>query len=106
MPFLIHFKQLISLSSFSQEEVKRAEGATNQDFPEGGFDGLMQAIVCEKDIKWRNASVRVIFFSTDAGFHFAGDGKVRGKGENGRRSPWGIVSSYYYYYSVLSLNLC
>ncbi|XP_069973257.1 integrin beta-PS [Penaeus vannamei] len=75
------FKNVLPLTSNTSaftEEVKRAEGATNQDFPEGGFDGLMQAIVCEKDIKWRNASVRVIFFSTDAGFHFAGDGKLAG----------------------------
>ncbi|ROT76380.1 EGF-like domain protein [Penaeus vannamei] len=72
------FKNVLPLTSNTSaftEEVKRAEGATNQDFPEGGFDGLMQAIVCEKDIKWRNASVRVIFFSTDAGFHFAGTGR-------------------------------
>nr|XP_027212576.1 integrin beta pat-3-like [Penaeus vannamei] len=69
------FKNALPLTSNASaftDEVKRAEGGTNQDFPEGGFDGLMQAIVCEKDIKWRNVSFRVIIFSTDAGFHFAG----------------------------------
>lgn len=75
------FKNALPLTSNASaftDEVKRAEGGTNQDFPEGGFDGLMQAIVCEKDIKWRNVSFRVIIFSTDAGFHFAGDGKLAG----------------------------
>lgn len=75
-----HSPNLITPASpflpFSQDEVKKAKVATNEDFPEGGFDGLLQAIVCEDDIKWRDVSVRVIVFSTDAGFHMAGDGKV------------------------------
>lgn len=55
----------------------------------------MQAIVCDvyiniikyfidlffpliKDvIGWRNDSRKLIVFSTDAGFHYAGDGRVR-----------------------------
>lgn len=75
------FKNALPLTSNASaftEEVKRAKGATNQDFPEGGFDGLMQAIVCEENIKWRGTSFRVIIFSTDAGFHLAGDGKLAG----------------------------
>ncbi|XP_063601209.1 integrin beta-PS-like [Penaeus indicus] len=75
------FKNALPLTSNASaftEEVERAKGATNQDFPEGGFDGLMQAIVCEEKIRWRNTSFRVIIFSTDAGFHLAGDGKLAG----------------------------
>lgn len=48
----------------------------NLDAPEGGFDAIMQAIVCEKQIGWRNHSRRLVLFSTDSGFHYAGDGKV------------------------------
>lgn len=48
----------------------------NLDAPEGGFDAIVQAIVCKDEIGWRNESRRLILFSTDAGFHYAGDGKV------------------------------
>lgn len=40
--------------------------------PEGGFDALMQAIVCHEEIGWRNSSTRIIVFTTDAAFHVAG----------------------------------
>ncbi|XP_030630848.1 integrin beta-1-like [Chanos chanos] len=49
----------------------------NLDSPEGGLDALMQAAVCEEHIGWRNVT-RLLVFSTDAGFHFAGDGKLGG----------------------------
>lgn len=38
----------------------------------------MQAIVCHDEIGWRNQSRRLIVFSTDAGYHYAGDGKLGG----------------------------
>jgi len=37
----------------------------------------MQAIVCREQIGWRERARRLLVFSTDAGFHYAGDGKVR-----------------------------
>lgn len=49
----------------------------NLDAPEGGFDAIMQAIVCQEEIEWRQEARRLLLFSTDAGFHYAGDGKVR-----------------------------
>lgn len=42
----------------------------------GGFDAIMQAIVCKDQIGWRDQARRLLVFSTDAGFHYAGDGKV------------------------------
>lgn len=42
----------------------------------GGFDAIMQAIVCKEQIGWRDQARRLLVFSTDAGFHYAGDGKV------------------------------
>lgn len=48
----------------------------NLDAPEGGFDAIMQAIVCKERIGWRDRARRLLVFSTDASFHYAGDGKV------------------------------
>uniref|UniRef100_A0A670J515 Integrin beta n=1 Tax=Podarcis muralis TaxID=64176 RepID=A0A670J515_PODMU len=49
----------------------------NLDSPEGGFDAIMQVAVCGSKLGWRNVT-RLLVFSTDAGFHFAGDGKLGG----------------------------
>lgn len=56
--------------------VKNASVSGNLDGPEGGFDAIMQAVVCRKQIGWREQARRLLVFSTDAGFHYAGDGKV------------------------------
>ena len=42
------------------------------DAPEGGFDAIMQAIVCKDEIGWREKARKLLVFSTDAGFHYAG----------------------------------
>lgn len=60
------------------EEVQRAPVSGNLDAPEGGFDAIMQAIVCQEEIEWRQEARRLLLFSTDAGFHYAGDGKLGG----------------------------
>ena len=49
----------------------------NNDAIEGGFDALIQVILCKETIGWRKNSKKLIVFSTDAGYHYAGDGKVR-----------------------------
>ena len=76
-----------------QYQVREAPVSGNIDAPEGGLDAIMQTIVCDvyrveiekfvllffflKDvIGWRNDSRKLIVFSTDAGFHYAGDGRV------------------------------
>lgn len=55
--------------------MERAKVSGNLDAPEGGFDAIMQAVVCP-NIGWRKHARRLLVFSTDAGFHYAGDGKV------------------------------
>ena len=45
----------------------------NLDAPEGGFDAIMQAIVCQDEIGWREKARKLLVFSTDAGFHYAGN---------------------------------
>ena len=56
--------------------MSEAKVSGNLDAPEGGFDAIMQAIVCKEKIRWRSNARRLLVFSTDAGFHYAGDGKV------------------------------
>lgn len=63
--------------SFS-DQVNAAAVSGNLDAPEGGFDAIMQAIVCRDRIGWRDQARRLLVFSTDAGFHYAGDGKLGG----------------------------
>lgn len=61
-----------------QQEVNRSQISGNIDGPEGGFDALMQVAVCEEEIGWRSQARRLVVCSTDAGFHYAGDGRLVG----------------------------
>ncbi|GAV06686.1 hypothetical protein RvY_16633 [Ramazzottius varieornatus] len=63
-----HFEQRVSDASISG----------NLDAPEGGFDAIMQAIACKNDIGWRDKARKLLVLSTDASFHYAGDGKLGG----------------------------
>lgn len=75
------FKNHMNLSSddaLFAREVKRAKLQGNIDPPEGGFDALMQAMVCEELLGWRPEARHLIVFSTDAEYHVAGDGKLLG----------------------------
>ncbi|XP_076245991.1 integrin beta pat-3-like [Calliopsis andreniformis] len=58
--------------------VQEAPVSGNLDSPEGGLDAMMQAIVCTKEIGWRQNARHLIVFSTDAKFHIAGDGRLAG----------------------------
>ncbi|XP_021948062.1 integrin beta-PS isoform X1 [Folsomia candida] len=74
------YQNVMSLSRDTQRfsgEVKSARVSGNLDAPEGGFDAIMQAIVCDQ-IGWRQQARRLIVFSTDASFHYAGDGLLGG----------------------------
>jgi len=75
--FKNHMPLGVEATSFSRE-VKRAAVSGNLDAPEGGFDAIMQAIVCKDRIGWRDRARRLLVFSTDASFHYAGDGKLGG----------------------------
>ncbi|CAG0881559.1 unnamed protein product [Darwinula stevensoni] len=75
------FKNHMTLGTDSSQfahEVRSANISGNLDAPEGGFDAIMQAIVCKNTIGWRDRARRLLVFSTDASFHFAGDGKLGG----------------------------
>nr|CAD7426152.1 unnamed protein product [Timema monikensis] len=75
------FQNVMSLrqdTSRFADEVRNAKVSGNLDAPEGGFDAIMQAVVCRDEIGWREKARRLLVFSTDAGFHYAGDGKLGG----------------------------
>ncbi|XP_045785292.1 integrin beta-PS [Maniola jurtina] len=75
------YKNQMSLSNdtdFFDKAVAHAEVSGNLDAPEGGFDAIMQAVVCKNEIGWREHARKLLVFSTDAGFHYAGDGKLGG----------------------------
>uniref|UniRef100_A0A8D3DTN9 Integrin beta n=1 Tax=Scophthalmus maximus TaxID=52904 RepID=A0A8D3DTN9_SCOMX len=91
------FNQLVSQQQISG----------NLDSPEGGFDAIMQVAVCEGHIGWRNVT-RLLVFSTDAGFHFAGDGKLGGivlpnDGKCHLENNMYTMSHYYDYPSIAHL---
>lgn len=72
----------------------------------------MQAVVCRKEIGWREKARRLLVFSTDAGFHYAGDGKLGGivKPNDGLchldpRTGLYTHSNYQDYPSVPQINL-
>ncbi|EFO18475.1 integrin beta pat-3 [Loa loa] len=75
------FKNQMSLTMDTarfSKEVEEAEISGNLDAPEGGFDAVLQALTCNNSIGWRERARKMIVFSTDAGFHYAGDGRMAG----------------------------
>eukprot|EP00058_Branchiostoma_floridae_P023296 XP_002608786.1 hypothetical protein BRAFLDRAFT_89650 [Branchiostoma floridae] len=60
------------------DEIEKIRSSGNLDAAEGGFDGMLQALVCRDKIGWREASTHIILYASDAQFHSAGDGKLGG----------------------------
>jgi len=75
--FKNHLPLSSNISQFSHEVLSTPLSA-NLDNAEGGFDAIMQTIVCRDNIKWQNLSRKIILFATDSIFHYAGDGKLGG----------------------------
>ncbi|XP_075941693.1 integrin beta-3a [Anarhichas minor] len=75
------FKHVLSLTEkvarFTEEVVKQ-EVSRNRDAPEGGFDAVMQAVVCKDRIGWRPDASHLLVFTTDAITHIALDGRIAG----------------------------
>uniref|UniRef100_A0A3P9LZ69 Integrin beta n=1 Tax=Oryzias latipes TaxID=8090 RepID=A0A3P9LZ69_ORYLA len=104
------YKNVLSLTKDGKKFnnlVSQQQISGNLDSPEGGFDAIMQVAVCEKIIGWRNVT-RLLVFSTDAGFHFAGDGKLGGivlpnDGQCHLEGNMYTMSHYYDYPSIAHL---
>ncbi|ETE73271.1 Integrin beta-3, partial [Ophiophagus hannah] len=60
------------------EEVKKQSVSKNRDAPEGGFDAIIQAVVCDDKIGWRPDASHLLVFTTDAKTHIALDGRLAG----------------------------
>uniref|UniRef100_A0A8C6KMW1 Integrin beta n=1 Tax=Nothobranchius furzeri TaxID=105023 RepID=A0A8C6KMW1_NOTFU len=75
------YKHSLSLTSrtakFNQIIAKQLVTA-NVDIPECGFDAIMQASVCGDKIGWRNNSMRLLVFVSDADSHFGMDSRMAG----------------------------
>ncbi|KAM3865702.1 integrin beta-1-like [Diretmus argenteus] len=104
------YKNVLKLTNKGDEFnrlVSQQQISGNLDSPEGGFDAIMQVAVCEDQIGWRNVT-RLLVFSTDAGFHFAGDGKLGGivlpnDGKCHLENNMYTMSHYYDYPSIAHL---
>uniref|UniRef100_T1K854 Integrin beta n=1 Tax=Tetranychus urticae TaxID=32264 RepID=T1K854_TETUR len=58
--------------------VKESPISGNIDAPEGTLDAIMQAIVCRERIGWRKDARHLLIVTTDADYHYAGDGRLAG----------------------------
>ncbi|GAA6107087.1 integrin beta-1a isoform X1 [Tachysurus ichikawai] len=104
------YKNVLKLTSNGEQFntlVGQQQISGNLDSPEGGFDAIMQVAVCGEHIGWRNVT-RLLVFSTDAGFHFAGDGKLGGivlpnDGKCHLENNMYTMSHYYDYPSIAHL---
>ncbi|XP_054615252.1 integrin beta-3-like [Dunckerocampus dactyliophorus] len=75
------FKHVLSLTETVArftEEVEKQQVSRNRDAPEGGFDAVMQAVVCKEKIGWRPDASHLLVFTTDAKTHIALDGRIAG----------------------------
>uniref|UniRef100_A0A8D2DSG8 Integrin beta n=1 Tax=Sciurus vulgaris TaxID=55149 RepID=A0A8D2DSG8_SCIVU len=103
----INVLSLTDKGEIFNELVGKQRISGNLDSPEGGFDAIMQVAVCGSLIGWRNVT-RLLVFSTDAGFHFAGDGKLGGivlpnDGQCHLENDVYTMSHYYDYPSIAHL---
>lgn len=60
------------------DKVRETEISANLDDLEGGFDALMQILVCQSEIGWNDRTRKIVIFATDGKIHFAGDGLLGG----------------------------
>uniref|UniRef100_A0A8C6VXE3 Integrin beta n=1 Tax=Nothobranchius furzeri TaxID=105023 RepID=A0A8C6VXE3_NOTFU len=60
------------------EEVQKQVVSRNRDAPEGGFDAILQAAVCQEKIGWRKGAYHLLVFTTDDVPHLALDGRLGG----------------------------
>ncbi|XP_035709741.1 integrin beta-PS isoform X2 [Folsomia candida] len=76
--FRNHLSLTEDITAF-QRAVTASKISANTDMAEGGLDAIMQAIVCNNEIGWReNETHKLIVMASDGPFHIAGDGKLGG----------------------------
>jgi hypothetical protein len=76
----ISFRHTTALSPLTTDQLQQVLANIsihpNVDSLEGGMDGLVQVLTCPDTIGWRNQSLRMVLYMSNANFHLAGDGKV------------------------------
>ncbi|KAJ8003556.1 hypothetical protein DPEC_G00149580 [Dallia pectoralis] len=75
------YKHVLPLSSDTDKFnhiIAKQRVSPNIDEPECGFDAIMQVAVCGDKIGWRNDSMRLLVFVSDADSHFGMDSKMAG----------------------------
>ncbi|XP_051529358.1 integrin beta-6 isoform X2 [Myxocyprinus asiaticus] len=75
------YRHMLSLTSSTDkfnEIISKQQVSANIDVPECGFDAIMQAAVCGDRIGWRNDSMKLLVFVSDADSHFGMDSKMSG----------------------------
>ncbi|XP_056607842.1 integrin beta-3a [Triplophysa dalaica] len=60
------------------EEVNKQKVSRNRDAPEGGFDAILQAVVCKDKIGWRPDASHLLVFASDDRSHLALDARLAG----------------------------
>ncbi|XP_053092108.1 integrin beta-4 isoform X2 [Pangasianodon hypophthalmus] len=71
------FQHVINLTSnitTFRQILQKERISGNLDAPEGGFDAILQAAVCQSQIGWRPNSTHLLVFSTESAFHYEADG--------------------------------
>ncbi|XP_031850006.1 integrin beta-nu [Nomia melanderi] len=78
---LYAFQHRMSLSENIHRFIKEMNESSvtgNVDNLEAGMDGVVQSIVCAKEVGWAHQARKIILMATDGFLHFAGDGKLIG----------------------------
>ena len=73
-----HVADLTNSSNIFSSSVQNAIVSTNADNPEGTLEAMLQAVVCDEVIGWRDDSRKILLVMTDDTIHSAGDGVLAG----------------------------
>ena len=73
-----HIVSLTNSSDLFNSILQDIEISTNVDNPEGTLDAMLQAVVCDDVIEWREDSRKILLVMTDDVLHTAGDGSLAG----------------------------
>ncbi|XP_028926998.1 integrin beta-8 isoform X1 [Ornithorhynchus anatinus] len=74
----IHVLPLTENVTEFEKAVNKQKISGNIDTPEGGFDAMLQAAVCQSHIGWRKEAKRLLLVMTDQTSHLALDSKLAG----------------------------
>ncbi|XP_060638096.2 integrin beta-8 [Anolis sagrei] len=74
----IHVLSLTDQIAEFGRAINKQKISGNIDTPEGGFDAMLQAAVCQRQIGWRKEAKRLLLMMTDQTSHLALDSKLAG----------------------------